>query len=102
MRGDYQRQYQTKNKGPMNRNHDSMSMAEMVKMLEGKTGDALDSAFLEMMIPHHQGAIDMAKFLTGAKHDELKKLGADIIAAQANEIAQMQAWQKAWGYTSST
>ena len=78
-----------------------MSMMDMSRMLEGKTGDALDSAFLEMMIPHHQGAIDMAKYLTGAKHDELKKLGADIIAAQANEIAQMEAWQTAWGYAST-
>ena len=32
----------------------AMSMADMGKMLEGKTGDALDQAFLEGMIPHHQ------------------------------------------------
>ncbi len=51
-----------------------MSMRNMVKVLDGKTGDDLDKAFLEAMIPHHQGAIDMAKYLTGAKHDELKKL----------------------------
>ena len=31
-----------------------MSMADMGKMLERKTGDALDKAFLEGMIPHHQ------------------------------------------------
>lgn len=31
-----------------------MSMTAMGKMLEGKTGDALDKAFLEGMIPHHQ------------------------------------------------
>ena len=31
-----------------------MSMADMGKMLEGKSGDALDKAFLEGMIPHHQ------------------------------------------------
>ena len=53
------------------------------------------------MIPHHQGAIDMAKYLTNAKHDELKKLGAEIIGAQANEIAQMEKWMKDWGYTST-
>lgn len=41
-----------------------MSMYEMEKMLQGKTGDELDRAFLEAMIPHHQGAIDMAKYLT--------------------------------------
>lgn len=86
---------------PMQHSASDMSMYEMEKMLQGKTGDELDRAFLEAMIPHHQGAIDMAKYLTWAKHDELKKLWADIIAAQANEIAEMQAWQKAWGYSST-
>jgi uncharacterized protein (DUF305 family) len=32
----------------------SMSMRDMGMMLEGQTGDALDRAFLEGMIPHHQ------------------------------------------------
>lgn len=77
----------------------SMSMDMMTQMLEGKTGDDLDRAFLEMMIPHHQGAIDMAKFLAASKHPELVKLGADIITAQTKEIEQMKAWQKQWGYT---
>ena len=78
-----------------------MSMDDMTKMLNGKTGDELDKAFLEAMIPHHQGAIDMAKYLTGAKHDELRKLGADIISAQANEIEMMKKWLKDWGYTNT-
>lgn len=79
----------------------SMSMADMGKMLEGKTGDALDKAFLEGMIPHHQAAVDMAKYLAGSKHPELVKLGADIIAAQTKEIEQMKAWQIQWGYVST-
>ncbi len=79
----------------------SMSMADMGKMLEGKTGDALDKAFLEGMIPHHQAAIDMAKYLAGSKHPELVKLGADIIAAQMKEIEEMKAWQIKWGYIST-
>lgn len=51
------------------------------------------------MIPHHQGAVDMAKYLTGAKHPELQKMGQDIITAQNKEINQMKQWMKDWGYT---
>ena len=78
-----------------------MSMDHMGKILEGKTGDALNRAFLEGMIPHHQAAVDMAKYIAGSNKPELVKLGADIITAQTKEIEQMKAWQKAWGYTSS-
>jgi uncharacterized protein (DUF305 family) len=77
----------------------SMSMDDMRLMLEGKTGDDLDRAFLEAMIPHHQGAIEMARYISGAKHPELKKLGEDIITAQTKEIEQMKAWMQEWGYT---
>ena len=79
----------------------SMSMADMSKMIAGKTGDALDRAFLEGMIPHHQGAVDMARMMSGSKHPELVKFANDIIAGQSREIDQMNAWMKAWGYTST-
>lgn len=76
-----------------------MSMADMSAMLKGKTGDDFDAAFLEGMIPHHQGAIDMANAAaTSAKHAEIKKMAADIISAQQKEIDMMKAWQKSWGY----
>jgi len=78
----------------------SMSMNDMSGMLTGKTGDAFDQAFLEGMIPHHQGAIDMAKLaLTNAKHQEIRDMATAIISAQQREIDQMNAWMKAWGYT---
>lgn len=78
-----------------------MSMDDMGKMLEGKTGDILNKAFLEGMIPHHQAAVDMAKYIAGSNKPELVKLGADIIATQTKEIEQMQRWMKDWGYTST-
>ncbi len=77
----------------------NMSMVNMSRVLEGKTGDDLNRSFLEAMIPHHQAAVDMAKYLAASNKPELVKLGADIIAAQTKEIEQMKAWQKTWGYT---
>jgi uncharacterized protein (DUF305 family) len=49
--------------------------------------------FVTMMIPHHQGAIDMAKALLLYTQDpELRNLAQGIITEQQNEIRVMQAW----------
>ncbi|MDB5186779.1 MAG: uncharacterized protein JWM07_251 [Candidatus Saccharibacteria bacterium] len=81
--------------------HDSMSMAGMTGQLKNKTGDDFDKAFIEMMISHHEGAVDMAKLTaTNAKHDEIKQLGVDVITAQNKEIADMKRWQQEWDYAS--
>jgi uncharacterized protein (DUF305 family) len=49
--------------------------------------------FVTMMMPHHQGAIDMAKaVLLNTQDPELRNLALGIIAEQQNEINVMRAW----------
>jgi uncharacterized protein (DUF305 family) len=69
----------------------------MMKMDQGMNvpyaGDA-DRDFVAGMIPHHQGAIDMAHVeLQYGKDPALRKLARGIIAAQRKEIVFMQQWQ---------
>lgn len=61
-------------------------------------GDApFDQRFIEAMIPHHEGAIAMARdALEKAEHAEIKTLAEAIISAQEAEIAQMREWLRTW------
>ena len=69
-------------------------MKMMMSMSITYTGDA-DKDFVAGMIPHHSGAIAMAKVeLEFGKDPMLRELAKSIIAAQDKEIAEMQGWQK--------
>lgn len=61
------------------------------------TAASFDQQFIDMMVPHHQGAIEMARIAqTRAQHPEIKAMADDIIASQAAEIDQLKAWRTAW------
>jgi uncharacterized protein (DUF305 family) len=56
-------------------------------------GDATDTAFLRMMIPHHQQAIDVSEeALDQAEHPDLRELAQKIIDEQSAEIELMQGY----------
>jgi len=75
-------------------------MSEMTSSLREKKGDDFDWLFIAHMIEHHRAAVDMAKLSEqNAKHDEVKQLSREIIAAQEREIQQMRQWQQQWGYS---
>lgn len=68
-----------------------------VEQVSTQHNDA-DTMFAQMMIVHHEGAIDMADLaLTKADRDEVKALAERISAAQGPEIEQMSAWLETWG-----
>ena len=66
-----------------------MSDADMAK-LQAATGKTFDRMFLELMIDHHTGAVQMAKTeLAQGENPEAKALAAVIVATQTAEIADM-------------
>jgi uncharacterized protein (DUF305 family) len=72
----------------------SMDMGPM-DVAPGET--PFDRRFLEAMIPHHEGAVAMARdALQKAEHREIGELAGAIIATQEAEITQMRQWLKEW------
>lgn len=62
-----------------------------------ETADPFDREFIDMMVPHHQGAIRMARVvLAKGESTEVKKLARAIIGAQSREIGAMNGWRKRW------
>ncbi len=72
-------------------------MMDMTARLKGKAGAELEKTFLEDMIVHHQGAVDMSKeLLKGTNKPELIEFANAIITAQSSEIEMQKRWLKEW------
>ncbi len=78
--------------------HGTMAGQAMAHNMDLGPADAnFDLRFVDGMVPHHEGAVVMAKAAQQkATHPELKKLADDIIKSQTTEIAQMKKWRQAW------
>jgi uncharacterized protein (DUF305 family) len=64
---------------------------------ELRNADDFDCAFLEMMIPHHEGAIRLARLeLDSGIHAELRRMSTNIIDEQGFQIDQMRRYQRRW------
>lgn len=62
-----------------------------------QTASNIDRHFIEQMIPHHEGAVAMAKLaLEKSKRTEIKTLATAIIEGQTKEIQDMTLWYKDW------
>jgi uncharacterized protein (DUF305 family) len=60
--------------------------------------DNADADFIKGMIPHHEGAVAMAKVLLQfGKDSELRKLAEDVVRTQNEEISMMRGWLKKVG-----
>ena len=69
----------------------------MKDMSRPYSGNA-DKDFVAHMIPHHEGAVDMAEVqLKYGKDPELRKMAQEIIKAQKKEVAFMKKWQASHG-----
>ena len=70
-----------------------MGMATQAELdlLETLTGDAFDELFLQLMIDHHQGAVDMCvDVMTNGHEPVLQQIANDMLAAQTAQISLMQ------------
>lgn len=69
-------------------------MGMNMNMGELDTADPFDRAFIDMMVPHHQAAIRMARVeLAKGRNPQLKRLAQAVVDAQAREIREMNAYR---------
>ncbi|WP_448267597.1 DUF305 domain-containing protein [Nostoc sp. DSM 114159] len=78
-------------------NHGGGMMNHSMGMDLGPADANFDLRFIDAMIPHHQGAVEMANVAQQkSKRPEIKKLADNIIKSQNQEITQMKQWRQAW------
>jgi uncharacterized protein (DUF305 family) len=77
--------------------HGSMGMGTkgMTRQMVTENGKYSDKAFIDAMVPHHQGAIVMARVaLENAEHEEIRELSRNIVSTQQAEIGELKAIKK--------
>src|SRR5437773_2471057 len=58
---------------------------------------AFDQLFIDMMVPHHEGALGMARIAQQrAERPEVRQLADDILRSQDAEISRMRQWRREW------
>jgi uncharacterized protein (DUF305 family) len=63
----------------------------------------IDQQFIDMMVPHHEGALGMARIAQQrAERPELRQLADDILRSQDAEISRMRQWRQEWFGSSAT
>ena len=68
-----------------------VAMTRMMTAMDIKPSGDIDADFVAMMVPHHQGAIDMANAqLRYGRNEQLRRLAQEIIVTQQQEIAAMR------------
>ena len=78
-----------------NMDHGSMGSGGMAREMVMKNGKYSDEAFIDAMVPHHQGAVEMAEVaLQNAEHEEIMQLSRNIISTQRAEIEELKAIKK--------
>jgi uncharacterized protein (DUF305 family) len=76
---------------------DHSGMHHGMTMDLGPADASYDLRFIDAMIPHHQGAVEMASVAQQkSQRPEIKKLADEIIKAQNQEISQMKQWRTTW------
>jgi len=67
------------------------AMAKMMAGMDVRPSGDVDADFVAMMVPHHQGAIDMAQAeLRYGRNEQLRRLAQEIVVTQQEEIAAMR------------
>jgi len=95
----------TDDSGSMSMGEDHMGHAGMDAEAMGmdmdpsalKNADSFDLAFIDMMIPHHEGAVEMAqKLLEDGENPQLQAMARAVISSQNAEIETMENWRQEW------
>lgn len=67
------------------------AMTKMMAAMQIEPSGDVDRDFVAMMVPHHQGAVDMARaFLRYGRNEQLRRLAQEIIVTQSQEITAMR------------